>query len=70
MRLFLAPDGVADEMASPDDDRLTPAGRLTVNRKGRGSTSLAIVDSVAEGSYAVVAELPGRRIVVVGGLYV
>jgi hypothetical protein len=68
LRLFLAPDGVADEITSPDDERLTPAGRLTIDRKGRGTTRITIADAVGEGRYAVVAQLPGRRIVVVGVL--
>jgi hypothetical protein len=70
MRLFIAPDGVADQIASPDDERLTPAGVLAADRKGRGSTTIAIVDSVGDGLHAVLAQLPGRRVVVVGALRV
>jgi hypothetical protein len=70
MRLFIAPAGVADQITSPDDERLTPAGVLTVDRKGRGSTTIAIVDSAGDGPHAVLAEVPGRRVVVVGELRV
>lgn len=68
MRLLLAPDGIADQISSPDDTRLTPAGRLRVDRKGRGRTRIAIADSLGVGRYAVLAQLPGRRMVVVGVL--
>jgi hypothetical protein len=70
LRLFLAPDAAPDAITSPDDERLTPTGRLAVDGKGRGSTRIAIVDSVETGSYAVMAELPRGRMVVVGALYV
>jgi hypothetical protein len=70
LRLFLAPDADADAITTPDDERLTPTGRLAVDGKGRGSTTIAIVDSVESGSYALMAELPGRRVVAVGALYV
>jgi hypothetical protein len=70
LRLFLAPDADADAITAPDDERLTPTGRLAVDAQGQGSTTIAIVDSVETGSYAVMAELPGERMVVVGALYV
>jgi hypothetical protein len=70
LRLFLAPDAIADTITSPDDERLTPAGVLNVDAKGYGSTTIAIVDSVESGSYALMAERPGERMVVVGALYV
>jgi len=68
MPLFLAPDGIADQITSPDDDRLTPAGRLAVDRKGQSKTRIAIVGSPGEGRHAVLAQLPGPRVVVVGVL--
>jgi hypothetical protein len=70
MRLFLAPGGVADQITSPGDERLTPAGRLTVDRNGQGSTRLAIANSVVGGRVAVFAQLPDRRLSVVGALHV
>jgi hypothetical protein len=70
VRLFLAPDAIADAITAPDDERLIPTGVLNIDGRGRGSTRIAIVDSVDTGSYAVMAELPGRRVVVVGALYV
>jgi hypothetical protein len=69
LRLFLAPDADADAITTPDDERLTPTGLLAVDAQGHGSTKLAIVDSVETGSYAVMAELPGRRMTVVGALF-
>jgi hypothetical protein len=69
IRLFLAPDGVADQIMSSDDERLTSIGGLTIDRKGRGSTRIAIVDSVVAGRYAVIAELSRHQVVVVGGLH-
>jgi hypothetical protein len=70
LRLFLAPDGVADQITSPDDERLTLAGRLIIDPKGRGSTRIAITNSIGAGRYAVVAELPGRQVVIIGTLHV
>jgi hypothetical protein len=70
LRLFLAPDGVADQITSPEDERLTLVGRLIVDGKGRGSTRLTIDDSLAYGRYAVLAQVPGSRVVVVGALHV
>jgi hypothetical protein len=70
LRLFLAPDAEADAITTPTDERLTPAGQLDVDSKGQGSGRIAIVDSVVSGSYALMAELPGERMVVVGALYV
>jgi hypothetical protein len=67
--LYLAPDEAADEIVSPQDERLTRTGLLNVDAKGRGSTQIAIVDSVVTGSYAVMAQLPQGRIVTVGALY-
>jgi uncharacterized protein DUF6281 len=70
LRLFLAPDRVADEITSPTDERLTPTGVLSVDAAGHGSTRIAIVDTVGTGSYAVLAQLPANRMVVVGELSV
>jgi hypothetical protein len=67
--LYLAPHSVADEIVSPQDERLTRTGQLTVDARGRGSTPIAIVDSVDMGSYAVMAQLPSGRMVSVGALY-
>jgi hypothetical protein len=69
LRLFLAPDAVADAITTATDERLTPTGVLSIDGRGRGSTRIAIVDSVETGNYAVMAELPSRRIVVAGALY-
>lgn len=69
IRLFLAPDADADAITTPTDERLTPAGQLDVDANGRGSGRIVIVDTVDSGSYAVMAELPGGRIVPVGALY-
>lgn len=69
LRLFLAADADADAINSPRDERLTPAGQLAVDGRGRGSARIAIVDSVDSGSYAVMAELPAGRMVVVGALW-
>jgi Family of unknown function (DUF6281) len=67
--LYLAPDEVADEIVSSQDERLTRTGHLAVDGRGRGSARIAIVDSIDAGSYAVMAELPSRRMVPVGALY-
>lgn len=68
--LYLAPDAQADLVTAPEDERLTRAGHLNVDAKGRGSTRIAIVASLDTGDYAVMAELPSRRMVAVGALYV
>jgi hypothetical protein len=68
LRLFLAPDGVADEITSPQDERLTSAGRLAVDRKGRGKTTIRIAEALGVGRYAVLAQLPGRQVRIVGVL--
>jgi hypothetical protein len=68
--LYLAPDEVADEVVSAQDERLTRTGNLKVDTNGRGSTQIAIVDSVETGNYGVTAQLPRGRMVVVGALYV
>jgi hypothetical protein len=68
LRLFLAPDALADRLISPEDERLTPAGRLTVDRKGRGKTTIGIADALGVGRYAVLAQVPGRQVRIVGVL--
>ena len=66
--LYLAPDAVADEIVSAQDERLTRTGQLAVDARGRGSARIAIIDSVDTGSYAVMAQLPQGRMVTVGAL--
>jgi hypothetical protein len=68
IQLFLAPDGVADEITWSQDERLTPAGRLIVDGRGGGTARIQIAESLGAGRYAVVAQLPGRRVIVVGVL--
>lgn len=70
LRLFLAPDRIAEAITSPTDERLTPTGVLSVDTAGHGSTRIAIVDTVDAGSYAVLAQLAANRVVVVGELSV
>lgn len=64
--LYLAENMIADQIASPTDHRLTPAGRLTVDGRGRGSARISIADSAVFGLLAVVAQLPNGRMAVVG----
>jgi hypothetical protein len=68
LRLFLAPDAIADQLISPEDERLISAGRLTVDRKGRGKTTIRIADALGVGRYAVLTELPGGQVRIVGVL--
>jgi Family of unknown function (DUF6281) len=67
--LYLAEDAIADQIVSAADERLTPAGRLTVDGRGRGTARIGIADSAVSGLLAVVAQLPGGRMVVVGSLW-
>ena len=69
LRLFLAPDESADRITSATDERLAPAGNLPIDAQGRGTAKVAIIASIDAGSYAVMAELPSRRVVPVGALY-
>ena len=61
--LYVAEDLIADQVTSPADERLTPAGRLRVDGAGRGSTTITVADSAAYGLLGVVVQLPNGRLV-------
>jgi Family of unknown function (DUF6281) len=67
--LYVAENMIADQIASPTDHRLSPAGRLTVDGRGRGSARISVADSAVFGLLAVVAQLPNGRMAVVGGFW-